>query len=44
MARQIEYVTLYVHLSRKADGTYEKRLQSVTTCICDPDPARKSVV
>lgn len=39
MARQIDYVTLYVHVARKPDGTYEKRLQSISACVCDPDPA-----
>lgn len=38
MARQIDYLNVYLHVSRKEDGTYEKRIQAVTTCVCDPNP------
>jgi hypothetical protein len=39
MARQIDYLNVYLHIARKEDGTYEKRIQAVATCVSDPNPA-----
>lgn len=36
MAKQIEYVAVYLIMQRQGDGSYTKTVQEVRACVCDP--------